>query len=542
MLCASWCLPFLRDPSERKANSSIPGSLDCCPAGGNNSLLGQPSVVDDTIEMPFALVRPWAVADTDMAQLPADAVAQVLSHVEQRQRLAACALVCRLWHQAARRTVKRINCKPQKLKTFSSLSAWLTSSNSHHSLLSITVDGSQCTVSAQAIRVMASGSPVKVLRLPFYGLGSLQSLCLRDCIVSPFVKPGASSQQLAAGLHTLSALAALTSLELAMCQVDLSGLGSCSRLQHLRLARAADSTAYRPTWQADTAADRQLWGALATALPQLQSLSHLTLQGVLSKEITTPQLQAIRQGLSALPQLVELRLQASPTRFDSGVACLAYIPTSLTMLELDRMFGTRMLTLGTAPGLPQLVNLRQLQINMVHTFHPALLWSLSMLQLLHLEDAPIRGTTATSEFLFVLSELTQLQHLHLDNILDKDSMLDVARPYASLTASSRLTYLFLDRLYLPKDTASHIFAAGRPCHNLVEAGMEDYDLQRRSDMEQLVRCCPNLRRLHVLRAPGACGGIDPEVWCNVQRWRHRGTCGGGDHQHACIRTCVKHER
>ena len=193
----------------------------------------------------------------------------------------------------------------------------------------------------------------------------------------------------------------------------------------------------------------------------------------------------IGQDLSRLQQLVELRLQASPPTFSMPVKCLAYMPTTLTLLQLDRLFVKRAVTQETAPRLQQLETLRHLYINTVHSFHPALLWSLPMLQHLQLEDAAIRGPTAAAEFMFVLSDLTQLQHLHLSNVLDKHSMLDVAQPYAALTASSQLTYLFLNRLALPQNTTSRIFPADRPCHELEEVGMDRCNFKRKSDTSTL---------------------------------------------------------
>lgn len=427
-------------------------------------------------------------------QLSKDTLILVLKHIEPKQRLSTCAFVSKDWRQTANLATSHIKCELGTPERYASLSGWLSRNCSNNQIEALEVDGSMgdCPPSVS----VAEAAPR--LQLPVC-LGKLQVLKLEllECKLQAAGDTTTTTEAVTSSppavTASISALTALTRLELDLCWIDLSGLGSCTNLRHLvldgfALESAAMSVAAGSDSEADDE-DNRVGSMLAAALPQLQLLTHLELQGN-SPDIRFP---ASFQGFGVLQQLQELRLQrgchitsSSSLRF----------PASLTLLQMLRL---PEMTVVAAPTITQLSNLQHLDISSTKHFDPVLLLSFPKLKFLRircsLADTVAGEAAATATLLSNLVQLTQLQHLNLQYTLAVK--LEAAEPYAALTASSQLTYLNISSTAVPASAAQCIFAAEQPSKGLLEVQVDAAAFAAAGSFKRLALCCPALQTLTV---------------------------------------------
>ena len=156
-----------------------------------------------------------------ISQLPLQLLAEVLQHVDLKERLSSCALVCSMWHAAAVAATRSISistwCSREQAK-YNGLHAWLLKHGQAAAIHSLDVHG-RASSNAQ-------------LLLPLQQLTALGKLVLK-CMRANFQKGTADQQVSTAALPY--ELSALTHLELCDCPMELSALPAFTQLQHLCL-------------------------------------------------------------------------------------------------------------------------------------------------------------------------------------------------------------------------------------------------------------------------------------------------------------------
>lgn len=443
-------------------------------------------------------------AGRGVPQFPTDIVTLLLRHIEQNQRLSSCALVSSSWQQVTNAVSSHVSCKLGTAEGYSSLSAWLSSNCSTTQINSIEVDST-------LPQYRTPPNEAHVLQLPLQSLSKLQALKLLLCQLQATRQvSAAAADRVEAEAEvvpaSLAALTALTQLDLKSCTLDLSELGSCTNLRHLNLKdclHTAAAVVHPETPSrleaAPEAAEDTFGTMLAAALPQLQQLTHLTLQ----QWINGPQLclPATFEGFRDLQQLQELRLQQG-CRITSSSSLR--FPPSLTLLQLNSPPEMS----ANNPTLTQLSNLQHLGIFDGRGFDPVLLRSYPKLQHLQLDSTEI-ADTAVAELLSALAQLKHLQHLNLWDTLKVDIV--EAEPYAALTASSQLTYLDLYESFFAPGAAKFIFAADRPCKGLIEVSTGAELFYAPGSFDRLASCCPALQRLELCHGTDESPEIDLQV-------------------------------
>jgi hypothetical protein len=181
----------------------------------------------------------------------------------------------------------------------------------------------------------------------------------------------------------------------------------------------------------------------------------------------------------------------------------------------------------TTPDVAKLTSLKHLIVSTGTSFGPGLLQTLTQLEALVIDSCPIEmlsphgwdrcpSRQAVQTFLHALANLQQLRRLELVGHCFPDSRFDptfrdgtgyaAAADYSALTASSKLEVLKLPAADMPPGAWGHAFesGAGRNLPHLTELVVEpstegqDPDKIKEPVLKDIVRCCPNLRKLELV--------------------------------------------
>jgi hypothetical protein len=384
--------------------------------------------------------------DSMAPTLPPAALAHVLQRVDVRQRLDACARVCKAWNAAAlvaTRKVELLGCTQRKC---TALEPWLQAkAASLQPLNSITISArfdSRILAADAWINTPDSTWRMPELLLPYQQLPGLTKLVLK-LVKCPLAAAAAANHQLprpcsisnssSTGGKTpatfLAALTALKELSVTDCVILLDGLPALTGLESLQLSQGwgapvGASTPRGTSAAAAPAAASVISGSSAgAALPSLTRLTHLALAG----SWCTPEaflhlhclenLQELILGWAELPQPVVAGCEA----WASGIT----------------------LDTSSMPGLAKLTALQKLVVaGAVEAVDPVLLQGLpASLRHLQLDDVRLVMTLGQSR-MAMLAGLKQLQHLSINNKRGPLSFLP-AEDCMVLTASSQLTHLAL---------------------------------------------------------------------------------------------------
>lgn len=430
--------------------------------------------------------------ESSSVELPTDILAGVLQHLGEKERLQSGALVCKKWQLAANLATCRVLGATDSEQSVQSLSAWLNSNNYVGSL--------------QSIQVTTCGRHLKhppFLQLPADKLTGLRTLQLSNCFLdmscTDAAVPAADAATFIAVVRatqprSLTALTALRRLQLDRTVLDVSALGSCTRLQHLELTWVRPVTVPDPATAAEAVTavvDRSQWcrgslaGQLASAVPNLTQLTYLSVM---------PDAYAVIDHLSALQNLQELKLGHVLAEH------LVDLPISLTALQLwlhnyqDSDHVPRSL-----PHLLQLTRLQRLHLVDGRESVPVLLLSVTQLTYLVLEDDEVTEEAAVEDLMAALQQLKHLQHLGLAHCLLEVINEEFPDPevYAALTASSHLTFLDIRNSCFPEEANNHMFAAAGALRNLKVLLAGPMLFSEPGDFERLGACCPALEELEL---------------------------------------------
>lgn len=439
-------------------------------------------------------------SNTQLSQLPIALTARILQHVDQRQRLASCAVVCRAWHVAAAQATVHVECAPGTHTDAAPLEAWLA----------------QHGTGVETLDVQATDDVELILRLPWGSLSALQDLSLSNISLpaihsrgsSPFntsAPPAAGGGSLPSAHALLPHLKALCldqcRLHSTDCFVQLSssskltrlvvvgdtwpcspgqaaslqvwgfgGLVVASQLQSLSLSRlklplvapidsdSLDDNAKGSSQRGTTATASHEYRPLLLHLKQLQlDYCHMHSPGCRVQLASSPALTSLEvrvmqftmgenqldsKVLCLLQHLPRLRLLSLPNVSLSHVAAskpvarmrglqdltlrlkedtsvnnpAAGFPSSLTRLS----FSARWDYTHDQPVLPPQLHLTSLQVLRLDdvALVPGVLASVPQLRRLQVVSCDLLPdqTVGLSVLLGVLPVLTQLQHLHIENI------------------------------------------------------------------------------------------------------------------------------
>lgn len=208
--------------------------------------------------------------------LPEDLLAQVLQLIDQKERRGSCSLVNSVWNHAVQRTSRSITCELDTLAQYQGLSSWLNNNNNNNisSITYIEVGSKSPQYKLPHVDDLPS------MQLPYSNLSSLHTLELEAAICSlQFNQKWQKKLALVfvASSVPLSALTALTQLELDRCCFNLYELSGCSWLQHLDLNLISSESPDSRTPAADGSM-RTIETVLAAALVPLQHLTSLSLK------------------------------------------------------------------------------------------------------------------------------------------------------------------------------------------------------------------------------------------------------------------------
>lgn len=228
-----------------------------------------------------------------------------------------------------------------------------------------------------------------------------------------------------------------------------------------------------------------------------------------------PALTAGRSAAVKATTLVPTRVRARRQQLRCCLALrscnFADLGSSLTSLQLwdDRDLALRIAHPTLPPQLHQLSSLEWLRLKECSLL-PDVLCSMTQLTLLHLSEGVLlpvapdgwsSSAESTAAFLSALQRLTQLQHLHLEDIM-ADTRAPALQQWSALTASSQLTYLLLyekEARPLPPGAAQRFFTAQLPHLQTLSLGTSS---QLRfgwcldgQDLQSIIACCPNLTSL-----------------------------------------------
>lgn len=423
---------------------------------------------------------------------PVDLLARVLQHVEQSQRLRCCALVSTKWRHAANLATRSASVTADTQQRFDSLSAWLNSDRNACSKL-------QCIQVAYKSAADGFDRHRPVLNVPFAALQQLRSLQLLQCRVKA-VSPATSDNTNPAGTATtgeaasaapsavqepqcLRALTALSRLELAESSMQLSGLGSCTGLQHLKLCNCGGD---------------DLLFCLQSALPQLQQLTHLDIwmKGNKPHERQKELMSGIFAALSSMQQIKVLHLSASYKRFKA--ADMTHVPTCLSALHL---VDAPALDPSTMSQLQEMTQLQCLHLVRPRQFNPAILSGLTQLTSLSVTECHIEDAGTVNGLLRAVQQMQQLKHLDLNHSLLEDS--SEPELYAAFTGSSQLISLDISKNRILPDAYKYMFPADASLTAMTSLATCSDMLDNDRVCERLVACCPALKQLIVMDDVGS---------------------------------------
>jgi hypothetical protein len=456
------------------------------------------------------------------ASLSPDQLADVLSHVDIKQRLSACSLVSTTWRAAAAQATTSITA--QYTPAFG---PWLRSHSAEVQVSSLHVTNSDARAS------------ILQLAMPLSQLRSLKALTLIHTPWHPGPEAAFAAAQPQADVSTrhsssfwtqgLEQLTALTQLKLTSWSVKLAGLSALTGLRELTCqgdrpeppellssqlqlgtsqvlvvhyyhpAECIPEPYIRPglAGTAISAAEREL----VAAFPRLQQLTRLSLISHISSS------RLVMAHLSSLQSLRELVMARGESNSLAYAGC--NLPQSLTMLEWSFCYHTYCLVPHSAlifPSFSQLTAMQCLSLGYVGPLDMSLLTSMRNLRSLNMWDVEL---TAEGPGLQVLSCFTRLTQLKIDHPSD-----GVRSPYvsgrhadgipaaeaAALTSSSHLAHLQLNdqpgRLAAPQDYSS-MFPPGRQLQHLTALFVSADFLRDATAVRQAASCCPNLREVRV---------------------------------------------
>jgi hypothetical protein len=526
-----------------------------------------------------------------LLQLPADALACVLSHVPQQQRLGSCSLVSRSMHAAAvAATGELLQNRIATQQKADSLCAWL---RRHGSKALKQLDlGADC---------LAYATPSIGVSLPRVGLLQLRSLTLSNVKLSQYVSylAAATSQQqnsntslttaaasaaqpgsrgavgtaaaalVTAGALPLASLTGLTSFSATQCSTNrgsflgwaIINLPSLTALRQLHLKGCTVAATAAAAAVAATEGSAEFGAMLA----QLQQLTSLKLQGMrldgtalvtLSRLSNLQQLQAGCVGSSAAPLQLQ-HLPASLTVLDISHCHVAPWVSSSSSRSRSRSSSS-----SSSSSILQLDNLQELNVSSADGFSPAFAATARQLRVFTLDANALPRTSGNANgVVAALSNLQQMRYLCLSSVGTQD--VSAAVSCAGLTASSHLEELLLLDCQLPEGAQQHMFVAGKRLHQLThlwwgrwaEAGGGYSASEKQKALRELSRsdcfaigpgdaarmasCCPALRDLSSLWADSSvlCG----ELQCLVQLTAlTRLTVGGSGWDDAAAEAVLAH--
>lgn len=325
--------------------------------------------------------------------LPPELVERVLLLVDQRQRLQNCACVCRNWRAPANTVTTGIQLSGASWEKASALSWWLQLFGNR--VCSLQVDGPEF--------VMWHPLDCAKLTLPTARLTQLESLScsmlqlqLQDSTVAGMPVRSCDEQP---PQEAAAAIPHFTSLHLSCCTVHLgSSAHLLCGLTSLR-SLCVELTNFCPSPDFPSA-------LLASALPQLVQLTHLSFRGGLQgRELSDTALG----GVSALQQLRELRLEGLHEVTADGLKSLPASLTLLRVLRAERVSISR----STTPAFTLLTGLVCLELGHIKQLEPAVLSG--MIQLTRLSVRRVNAVAAAGSTAqgFGISTLQQLQELQL---------------------------------------------------------------------------------------------------------------------------------
>lgn len=204
------------------------------------------------------------------------------------------------------------------------------------------------------------------LQLPVQQLTALRSLGLSSLNVRVSrTSNGGQHTGVDSSAELPPELSALTRLVLSDCPMQLAALPSFTQLQQLCLIR----------YYGHAAVSNSTMAALATALPRMQLMTFLSLQGPYAADAAVSAVQHLLRLQDLL--LEDCRCKA---------ASFAALPASLTRLQLNvpRLYGDQasqglVRSPSSTPGFAQLTALKELRVYGVYLFDAALLDSMRSL-------------------------------------------------------------------------------------------------------------------------------------------------------------------
>ena len=456
--------------------------------------------------------------------LPEALTAQILQHVPQQQRLQQCALACKAWASAAALATSHIEQKFKPGQDISAFESWLQQHAGQLESLQLSNEiwgekhalqlpwaklAKLQRLQLQGFNLMLPGDEDSNTSTPSACAGaSSSSNCEEGTPPAPLLLPSMQHLQLSSvQLNSVSSL-----LQLAV------GPGLTSLKTHdIRIAEFGSGYVSYSEGSA-----QQVAAAISGLLQQLPRLTVLELPHI-------PMSAAAVQQLGCMQGLQEVFIE----HVDHMPACdLQHLPSSITQLQFHgNVYGAGS-GLRLPPQLQHLTRLLQLYLQDC-VVQPAVLGSLTSLQVLHLQYCPLPSlnnddegydTEGTAALLDVLSKMTCLQDLCL-SLTGVDTVSTAPQRFAALTASTQLTRLELgpdDYTPLPKGAVQYMFPAGRqlPCLQVLnispiidwrtDFGTGDEWCIDGADIYSIANCCTGLQELSIGNSvkPGAEAFVD----------------------------------
>jgi hypothetical protein len=291
-----------------------------------------------------------------------DLLACILQHVPLRQQLTCCAVVCRAWHAAVRKTAKHVKVATSKHNQVVHLSNWLQTSGG--GLRSITLEWTSLYSSIES----DPSYHYEQLQIPVDKLPQLERISLAAC--DPiFAETGQGKR---AATATATMLTQLRSLELSNCLVQCSEIVKLTAPTNLAAIWLHDTFFPDPEIDNDESWGQviypklnspqvdETWAQVLASLPRFNSLC--------VNQNVGPKVQA---ALSSMQNLRELSL---PT-VRHGVELApnyAFLPTDLTALTINvAMHDSVRITQETIPHGSSLSQLCRLELDQLEV-DPAL--------------------------------------------------------------------------------------------------------------------------------------------------------------------------
>lgn len=493
-------------------------------------------------------------ARSGQQDLPLELLAAVLQHLQQKDRLTSCALVNKIWREAANMATTKLSCFTAQ-KGFDSLLLWFGKNKYASRIREIFVgDGDDGRVifnlPADILVNLESLYIMPVCNLVVTNRASCTGPAAPAVPNAANITSGATALEVFTGKvpsepHVVSipALRALKELTLDMTHLDLSDLGSCTALQHLWLClvnhhepvssslpvvtssdKAANSSPQDllasdeaaagvaaepednaaeddpfndleedvPGYEVEEKKVRYLPPQLVAALPQLTQLTSLSLQYSSCLRGEQHPTKPVSASLSSLQQLKRLQINIE----DFKGLDLTHLPTSLTSLQMQGCYQRpTVMTVVTMPGLQHLVQLQSLHLSDISRLDAELLSSLINLTALNLSGCSFASTSAVQQLLVGLQHLDKLETLDLCESLKRQAT--TADVYSAMTASSQLTWLSIEHCSYASRAVEHIFPGPDSSSTLRRFSADAHLFQEPGSLGRLSASCPTLEGLDI---------------------------------------------